>query len=403
MIVGIDGSNIRVGGGVTHLVNLLASADPEAIGIARFRVWARRETLDHLPVRPWIEPVAEPALDRPILHRLAWQVRDLPVLARSCDLLFAPGGTTFHRFSPIVCMSQNLLPFEWRELRRYGVSRTAFRLLMLRLAQRRAFHHSDGVIFLSEYAERIVRRSVSIPGATTVIPHGIDSTFLEAPRPQRPLTACSSQDPLRLLYVSIVDVYKHQWQVARAVAALRRRGIPLACTFVGPAYEPAVRRLRRVLADVDPRAEFLRYQGAVPHSELPAAYHGAELFIFASSCENMPNILIEAMASGLPIACSDHGPMPEMLGEAGLYFNPESPGSIMRAIERLAHDPELRARCAAEAHRRAHAYSWVRCARDTLRFLTEVRHRHERRRIPDRSRTAVERTRVEASSRTRRG
>jgi len=139
--------------------------------------------------------------------------------------------------------------------------------------------------------------------------------------------------------------------------------------LVGPAYGPALTRLRETLARVDPEGRAVRYTGKVPFTSLPSAYHASEVFVFASSCENMPNILLEAMSAGLPIACSDRGPMPEILGDAGCYFDPESVDAAAAAIERLVESPELRARCAEAAFGRASAYSWKRCADETMRFL----------------------------------
>jgi len=105
--------------------------------------------------------------------------------------------------------------------------------------------------------------------------------------------------------------------------------------------------------------------GAVPHREIPAHLAQADLFIFASSCENMPNTLVEAMAAGMPIASSRRGPMPEILQDAGLYFDPEDPSSIAEAVARLAADANLRAELAHKAHALAGKYSWQRCARET--------------------------------------
>lgn len=56
----------------------------------------------------------------------------------------------------------------------------------------------------------------------------------------------------------------------------------------------------------------------------------------------MPNILLEGMAMGMPIACSNYGPMPEMLGNSGEYFNPEDPKDIAFAINNLVSSLNLR-------------------------------------------------------------
>jgi glycosyltransferase involved in cell wall biosynthesis len=187
---------------------------------------------------------------------------------------------------------------------------------------------------------------------------------------------------MRLLSVSIVDVYKHQWCIAEAVARLRQEGLPISIRFVGDAYAPAANRLSSVIHQHDPQREFLHYDGPVDHASLPGCYQGADGFVFASSCENLPNILLEAMASGLPIACSNRQPMPEVLGPAGVYFDPTRPREIESALRQLYHDALLRQQLAIAAHARAQQYSWSACARDTFRFLTDVS-TLERSRRPD--------------------
>jgi glycosyltransferase involved in cell wall biosynthesis len=248
----------------------------------------------------------------------------------------------------------------------------SLRLLLLRWGQTRTFQRAQGVIFLTRYAHDTVREIARVRGEVAIVPHGVEERFRRAPRPQRNLAECSSERPLRLLYVSIVDLYKHQWKVAEAVAALRESGLPVAIDFVGPAYPPAQRRLHQVLVRLDPAADFLRYRGPVPFEELHALSEQADVFVFASSCENMPNILLEAMAAGFPIACSRRGPMDEILGDAGVYFDPEDTASIASSLRKLIEDAELRMRCAERAHARAQAYSWKRCANETFAFLRQV-------------------------------
>ncbi len=358
---------------MTHLTNLLAVARPGEHGIERIVVWGGSAKLARLPEQPWLEKVAVPALDGGLRKRLLWQRFRLPTLARSaCDVLFVPGGNATPGFHPMVTMSRNMLPFEWPELRRYGLSWMTARLLLLRFGQSRTFAHADGLIFLTEYAREAVSRVTKPPARVTVIPHGVEERFRIAPREQRPLATCSSERPLRALYVSIIDVYKHQWHVARAVHSLRAAGLPIAIDFVGPAYPPALARFQAALRELDPEGRTLRYAGAVPFDRLHELHRSADLFVFASSCENMPNVLLEGMAAGLPIACSNRGPMPEVLGDTGVTFDPERPDDIARALRELAEDAALRQRLAAAASARARQFSWERCASETLAFIAET-------------------------------
>jgi glycosyltransferase involved in cell wall biosynthesis len=373
--IGIDASNLRVGGGLTHLYQLLEKADPGSHRFNEITVWAGKSTLQGLPARnTWLNLVHDPMLDRPLPFRLYWQNWKLPKLARrSCDILFIPGGGSGKGFSPFVTMSRNLLPFESSEKRRYGLSWQFLRISLLRFSQALAFRKANGVIFLTEYARSVVMKTAkNLDGRWALIPHGIDKRFVLSPREQKPMSAYSREKPFRLLYVSIVDVYKHQWQVVEAVARLRAQGMPIELDLVGPAYLPALRRLQQVLHRFDPSQSFIHYRGSVSYSKLPTYYHEADLFIFASSCENMPNILLEAMASGLPIACSNRGSMPEILGDYGVYFNPEGPDEIIKALCMLIEDRDLRERCANGSYSNATTYSWERCANETFGFIKQV-------------------------------
>ena len=374
MRLGIDASNIRTGGGLTHLAELLGAAQPHEHGITRIVIWAGQRTLEQLPVRTWLEPKYEPLLDQPLPLRLYWQKVKLPRLAeQSCDCLFVPGGSYSGSFRPVVTMSRNLLPYDPAERRRFGVSWMRAKLCLLRVSQTKSLRDADGVIFLSEYASWAVRQAANIGGWHPIIPHGVNKQFYLAPRFQRSIDEYSSDNPFKLLYVSKVEPYKHQWNVVEAVALLRRAGVPVSLELIGGQESPAAwRRLVQVIGRVDPRSEFIHYLGHVPYHDLAAFYHQADGFVFASSCENLPNILLEAMAAGLPIACSNFGPMPEVLGDAGIYFNPERPEEIARMLQTLIEAPDLRRYYGQSGHERAQLYSWERCAGETLSYIVEI-------------------------------
>jgi glycosyltransferase involved in cell wall biosynthesis len=141
---------------------------------------------------------------------------------------------------------------------------------------------------------------------------------------------------------------------------------------VGSAFSSAYNRFKKTWAKLSLSKGCIRYHGEVPHNELARYYREADAFVFASSCENLPIILLEAMAAGLPIACSNRGPMPEVLKDAGVYFDPESPEQIAQAMAKLMADSELRASCSAKAYEYASQYQWKRCADETFAFLSSV-------------------------------
>lgn len=372
--VGIDASNLRAGGGITHLSELLQAVEPSRHDIDRIVVWGGRKILERLPQRPWLDLIYDPMLDNRLPSRLIWQQVKLSRLAKEqCDILFVPGGSYGGSFRPFVTMSRNMLPFENAEMRRYGPSSALLKLIFRRIIQTRTYRHADGMIFLNNYAQSKIRNSIKLTGVySTVIPHGVNQRFFLAPRKQKPLSAYSLNDPVKILYVSIINVYKHQWHVAQAVKLLRKEGLPVELELVGPAYQPALRRLRKTLQEVDPEGAFIHYRGSVPYAELSTCYHEADVFVFASSCENMPNILLEAMASGLPIACSQRGPMPEILGSGGVYFDPEQPDEMAKSLKNLLTNQNERHVYAWDAYENAKNYSWERCSEQTFDFLYEV-------------------------------
>ncbi len=375
MILGIDAANISGGGGVTHLVELLRTAEPMAHGFSQVIVWSGQATLSRIEDRPWLVKSYQPLLNKSLPYHAFWQRFRLSGLARmaGCDVLFVPGGSYAGDFHPMVTMSRNMLPFDWRELRRFGWSWRTLKWVVLRITHARTFRRADGLIFLTRYAQEAVMRIIkTTAGKTTIVPHGIDDRFTHPPREQLPINCYSVVRPFRVLYVSMIDMYKHQWQVAEAVAQLRKIGIPVVMDMVGPAYPPAMVRLKATLDRIDPAGQFVRYAGPLPHGELHTRYAEAELCLFASSCENLPNILLEGMASGLPIACSNRGPMPEVLGDAGVYFDPENPDDIARALRELIDSSDLRARLAKASFERVQGYSWRRCSSETFGFLASI-------------------------------
>ena len=371
IVVGIDASRNRSGGAKVHLRGILTDSDPTAHGIREVHVWSYQGLLDALPNRSWLVKHHPAKLEGSLLKQALWQRWSLPREARDagCQVLLNTHAGSVCRFRPAVVMSREMLSYEPGEMQRYGISKARLRIMMLRLIQNRSLRFADGVVFLTNYASRTIQRIAGPMRSVAIIPHGVGDSFKRAtplPWPE------SSSTSIECLYVSNAAPYKHQWHVVRAIALLRENGRDLKLTLVGGGSGRSQERLEDEIRRSDPQGEFVRCVGFVDPEQLPSVLQHAHLFIFASSCENMPNTLLEAMAAGLPIACSNRGPMPEVLGEAGTYFDPEEPASIARAVEQLLDSKDLREASAAKARSLASAYSWTRCGGQTWRYLRDT-------------------------------
>ena len=155
LVIGIDATNLRRGGGVTHLVELLLATQPKLHYIDHIIVWGSTSTLQLLVDRNWLTKITPSALNRGLFHCTLWQIFCLSQAARDarCDVLLVPGGSYVGDFHPVVNMSQNLLPFEINELLRYGWSLLTIKLLLLRLIQTLSFNILPQMLLLQ--ADRV--------------------------------------------------------------------------------------------------------------------------------------------------------------------------------------------------------------------------------------------------------
>ena len=256
--------------------------------------------------------------------------------------MFVPGGSIC-KFKPYVSMSQNLLPFMLREAKRYGFSKTFFRLIILRFTQSFSFKNANGIIFLSEFANKIIKKQIGDSKKNfKIIPHGISERFRMKPFINREFTQSDREAILKILYVSIIDVYKHQWHLIKALSQLRGKGFHLELHLVGPCNPSCKKLILKYLDKYDPKREWVVVHGPISYENLHYLYQSVDIGVYSSTCENLPNTLIEPMAAGLPIACSKFSPMKEIVSKDSIFYDPENPDDIELALKKLIEDNMLR-------------------------------------------------------------
>lgn len=375
MKLGIDMHNLRDGGGVSYITNLLRAFDPSRHGFSRVHVFGAAAVLARLPDRPWIEKHADPLLSKSLPYRLWFLFFRLGQALQhtGCNMLYSPGGLYFGGFRPFATISRNMMPFEpqhWRMYPRLSFDR--LRLVLLRWAHAATFRRADGMVFLTRIAQRVVGTAIGpAQGQSAVIAHGVDRQLFNRVGRQALPVDVKPSDAIRLVYPSRLEPYKHQVEVIAAVASLRSEFPALCLDLCGPANPAYGMLVAATMAKHDPAGQFVRYLGEVPLVKLPDLHERSHLMVFASSCENLPNTLIEAMSFGIPIVSADRPPMPEVAQDACLYFDPTDSQAIASAIRQtLANWPASLAR-AQTGLQLAAAYSWDHCADLTFRFLMD--------------------------------
>jgi glycosyltransferase involved in cell wall biosynthesis len=372
LTIGIDASRNRSGGAVAHLVGILAQGDPVSFGIGKIHVWSYSALLDAIPDRPWLIKHNPLALEKSLIKQLWWQRFGFPkeIKRAGCEIVLNTDAGTISAVRPAVTMSRDMLSYEPGVAGLFGLTKARLRILLLRYMQNRSLRAADGVIFLTRYASKVIQQSSGLLRSVAFIPHGVGEIFKKT----TPINIWpeNASRPIRCLYVSNTEMYKHQWVVVEAISILRKNGFDLKLSLVGGGKGLAQKLLWDSIANLDPRGEFIEQVDFLPQVELPTHLARADLFIFASSCENMPNTLVEAMAVGLPIACSNRGPMPEVLADGGVYFDPYNAISIANAVKQIIESPLLRLKIAQRAKNLSTQYSWTRCSQETWEFVTEV-------------------------------
>ena len=202
------------------------------------------------------------------------------------------------------------------------------------------------------------------PGKISVIHEAADPRFA----PQLPERVAEVRERYGLperyvLFVGTLEPRKNLTRLLHAFEKLCRDGSCDGLVLVGKRgwlYDDFFAELER-----SPAREEVILPGYVPDGDLPAFYAGAQVLAFPSLYEGFGLPVLEAMASGTPVACSGTSSLPEVVGDAALTFDPTNEEAILEALRQLVDSPGLRRELAERGLVRAAQFSWDRVAAQT--------------------------------------
>lgn len=306
--------------------------------------------LRHLPSRPgWAwTPLVWPRMLRRERVQVAHGVYLVPPVSP------CPTAVTIHDVSFMAHPEW----FPQRELRRMKV--------LIPLSARRATR----VITASEHAAGAIAEHLRVPRAKiSVIPYGISPDF--SPMDRLEAEALVEQKfalrPPYLLAVGLLQPRKNLHRLLEALALIAPEHPNLKLAVVGATgwgNEPFYESLARLKLQ-----ERVVLCGSVPNADLRALYSAAEMLVYPSLYEGFGIPPLEAMACGTPVAASEATSIPEVVGEAGVLFDPRDPAAMAGAVRSLLEDEALARRLVAQGLQRVRQFTWRRAAEGYLELF----------------------------------
>jgi glycosyltransferase involved in cell wall biosynthesis len=333
-----------VGGTEIYLRNLLAAL-AEIDSVNQYVVFTNRETgADLVPRHANFvnAPQGVNAAFRPA--RILWEQLVLPfaVSGHRLDVLFNPGFT-----APIICGCPMVTVFHDLQHKRHPEYFRWFDLPFWNFFLWASARRSRGLIAVSGATRDDLERYYGV--GARVIHHGVEREFFEIARARAPKDY--------LLCVSTSHPHKNLIALLRAFG--QAGGLPYLVMTGVRGF--AAREVEEMAGDS------VKITGWIPRMELYELFRGARGFIYPSTFEGFGMPVLEAMAAGVPVACSDIPPLREIAGSTVHYFDPASVTEIRDALERLAAGTIP----TEAAQERAAQFTWEKTARETLDYLSK--------------------------------
>jgi glycosyltransferase involved in cell wall biosynthesis len=370
----INGIHAKSGGGVTYLRDII----PDLAAIEGFEIHIALHRDQFALFGALDERVRIHLFDFPsgLLLSMLWEQAALPILARlmAADLVFSPAN-----YGPIlaqrhVIMLRNSLAVigqaESLYQRFYWASLTLMTAVSLLTARRAIAVSNYAADLLTFHIGWLRRRKVKIAY------HGVAERFREAP-----ISLESEPAPAPfLLAVSDLYIQKNLHNLIEAMALLAPEFPDLTLKIAGRKLDARYANWVATLAQKRGIADRVELLGGVSPDRLRLLYRQCRVFVFPSTVETFGNPLLEAMASGAPIASSRTAAMPEVLRDGGSYFSPTDAGEMAQVIRTLLLDRALAAQLSERALARSTDFSWKHTAEVTAEILADAVAPRKRRR-----------------------
>ncbi len=272
--------------------------------------------------------------------------------------------------SPVVVTVHDVIPLILPEYR----GSTAVRVYMQ--LQAVAVRKARLILTDSNTSKHDIVRHLGIPRQKVrVIPLGVGPEYHPIePSLIEPLRAKYKLPERYVLYAGGLDVRKNVERLILAYARARAsQGVSEPLVITGnPDRSGALFTPLRPIVNQLGLDRHVRFIGTVPLDELPTLFAGSSLFVYPSRYEGFGLPVLEAMACGVVVACSNTSSVGEIAGNAALTFEPDDEGALADALARGLRDDALRATLRTRGLAHAALFTWEKTAKATLRAYQDA-------------------------------
>ncbi|MDD5039740.1 MAG: glycosyltransferase family 1 protein [Patescibacteria group bacterium] len=239
-----------------------------------------------------------------------------------------------------------------------------------RIVIRSAIRRSRRIIAVSKYTKQEVVRYFNVdPLKISVTYEAVDQAQKPSPDSPEALRRYSIQKPY-ILYVGNVYPHKNVEGLLQAYKKVAMAMPHVRLVIVGK-EDYFFKRAKETSQTLGIRDGVI-FTGFVTDTDLPEVYRGASLYAFPSFCEGFGLPALEACSYGIPVVASNSSSLPEILGDAALFFNPHSIDEIAHACMQVLKDPQLAETLRARGFARVARFHWSDMARTTLDLYNDV-------------------------------
>jgi glycosyltransferase involved in cell wall biosynthesis len=232
---------------------------------------------------------------------------------------------------------------------------------------------SARVITVSDFSKKEILKYCSIkPEAITTIHNGVDT---ERFMPQKQAAGKNQQDKSPyLLFVGNVKPHKNLVTLLQAFAHLLEQGFDLDLWIVGKkeGFITGDTQIEGILAGSAALRQRVVFTGYVGDDALPRLYHDAAALVFPSLYEGFGLPPLEAMAGGCPVVASSAASIPEICGDAALYFDPQDYLSLTEKLKEVLNSSTKREELINKGYSKAATYTWQAAAAQHIELFRQV-------------------------------